>query len=150
MVSYYTVLLSIIFFFQIENTDKYKNGMTLGLMLLSNLLMIDMIKTHNTYDSMVVCTSLMLLIATVTFKLHKSWVIIIVYSCSLTLNIFAINTGSIHIKWFIYDHYKLFNIILFECLLYNCLRTTNFYLFIKEYLNNMNPYRGSKQWLQKY
>ena len=138
MVSYYTVLLLLTLFLQTDKTAVYKTIVTL-ILVISSVYIMKYYSSHglSVYESAVRCETIYLVFLVSTIRLHNSWVLFAVTLASLLGNVVYLVTDSYTIQYFIYDNYKLFNIILFECLLYNSINTTRVYLYLKKYLNDM-------------
>ena len=116
----------------------YKTTITLILVTTNVYIM----KTYGSYglsvyESAVRCEIVYLLFLCLTIRLHKSKTLFAVTLVSLVINMIYLITDSTAVQYFIYDNYKIFNIILFECLLFNCINTTSVYLYLKRYLNNI-------------
>jgi len=138
MVSYYTVLLLLTLLLQTSKATVYKTTITLILVTTNVYIM----KTYGSYglsvyESAVRCELIYLLFLCLTVRLHKSKTLFAVTLVSLVINIAYLITDSTAVQYFIYDNYKIFNIILFECLLFNCINTTRVYIYLKRYLNNI-------------
>lgn len=147
MVSYYTVLILLTLFLQTSKTAIYKTTVTL-ILVISNVYIMKYYSSYgfSVYESAVRCETIYLVLLVFTIRLHNSWVLFAVTLASLLGNVVYLVTDSYTVQYFIYDNYKLFNIILFECLLFNSVNSTSVYLHLKRYLNDMkNNHNGYKK-----
>lgn len=132
MINYYTLLLTLTLLLQ-----KNTKGVYLTLLALFMVVGGDSIITgfreqgYTLYESVVRLELLSLFLCSISVGLHKNKYIFWIIVASFLYNYTFLCTDSMEVKYFIYDHYKTVNTILFECMLALCFADTRLYYYFK-------------------
>ena len=138
MISYYTSMLLLTLLLQTSKDAVWRNLITLVLVITSDRIIDTYIDYgFSFYESIISCELIYLLFLLLTVKIHKSKALLVVTLASIAWNLIYTMTDSETIKAFIYSNFSLFNLILFECLLYSNITSVRPYIVISKYLNNI-------------
>lgn len=145
IVSYYIILLLVSLFYQKSREGRDLNLITIVMTVVASVLpMCSYITNISLQDMAIINEILNIILALITYKYHKNKFIFVPLTLSLFINYSYSVVASYEYRYFIYDYYNIINIILFEMLLYNCIRYTPIPSKINNISNNMLSYVNEK------